>query len=84
MIPPGETVFFTFRLHGTVPAATTRELQTELRQAQKAGVEHRRAQKQFFVGASSLPLALSGQPAGVYVVHLQNLTTPFTLRVVKQ
>lgn len=48
MLPPGETVFLTFRLHGTVPAATARELQAELRQAQEGGTEHRRAQKQFF------------------------------------
>jgi REP element-mobilizing transposase RayT len=45
---PGETHLLTFRLHGTVPAATGRELQAELRQAQTAGPEHRRAQKQFF------------------------------------
>ena len=38
----------TFRLHGTIPAATSRELKAELRQAQEAGIEHRRAQKQFF------------------------------------
>ena len=48
MLPLGETVFLTFRLHGTVPATTARELQAELRQAQEAGTAHRRAQKQFF------------------------------------
>jgi putative transposase len=38
----------TFRLHGTTPAATGRELKASLRTAQEAGTEHRRAQKQFF------------------------------------
>ncbi|MBD2723041.1 transposase [Hymenobacter armeniacus] len=38
----------TFRLHGTIPAATGRELQAERRRAHEAGAEHRRAQKQFF------------------------------------
>ena len=42
------TSLLTFRLHGTIPAATGRELQAELRQAQAAGTDHRRAQKQFF------------------------------------
>lgn len=45
---PGETVFVTFRLHGTLPATTTRELKAELRQAHAAGLDHRRAQKTFF------------------------------------
>jgi putative transposase len=45
---PGETAFLTFRLHGTIPAATGRELKAALRQAQEAGTGHRRAQKQFF------------------------------------
>jgi len=45
---PGETHFLTFRLHGTVPAAIGRALKAELRQAQEAGADHRRAQKQFF------------------------------------
>ena len=40
--------FLTFRLHGTIPAATSRELNASLRQAREAGTEHRRAQKQFF------------------------------------
>ncbi|MDQ2772286.1 MAG: hypothetical protein M3Y54_17510 [Bacteroidota bacterium] len=39
----------TFRLHGTIPAGTGRELKAELRRAQEAGTDHRRAQKQFFV-----------------------------------
>ena len=43
------TSFLTLRLHGTIPAATGRELKAELRQAQEAGTEHHRAQKQFFV-----------------------------------
>ena len=38
----------TFRLHGTIPAAAGRELKASLREAQEAGTEHRRAQKQFF------------------------------------
>ena len=42
------TSLLTFRLHGTIPTATGRELQAELRQAQEAGTDHRRAQKQFF------------------------------------
>ncbi len=45
---PGETTFLTFRLHGTIPAATARELKAALREAQAAGLDHRRAQKQFF------------------------------------
>lgn len=38
----------TLRLHGTIPAATGRELTASLRLARGAGTEHRRAQKQFF------------------------------------
>ena len=38
----------TFRLHGTMPAATGHELAASLRQAREAGTDHRRAQKQFF------------------------------------
>ena len=45
---PGTTSFLTFRLHGTIPAATGRALKAELRQAQEAGGDHRRTQKQFF------------------------------------
>ena len=45
---PGETAFVTFRLPGTIPAATARELKAELRQAHEAGTDHRRAQKVFF------------------------------------
>ena len=45
---PGITSFLTLRLHGTIPAATGRELKGELRQAQEAGTDHHRAQKQFF------------------------------------
>ena len=48
LLPPGETAFLTFRLHGTIPTTTARELKAELRQAQEAGTDHRRAQKQFF------------------------------------
>ena len=44
-----QTSFLTFRLHGTIPAATGRELATGLRQAREAGIDHHRAQKQFFV-----------------------------------
>ena len=42
------TSLLTFRLHGTIPAPTGRELKTSLREAQEAGTDHRRAQKQFF------------------------------------
>ena len=42
------TSFLTLRLHGTIPAATGRELKAALRQAQEAGNNHRLAQKQFF------------------------------------
>lgn len=45
---PGETSFLTLRLHGSIPAATARELKAALTQAQAAGTDHRRAQKQFF------------------------------------
>ena len=48
MPPPGETVLITLRLPGTLAAATTRELKADLRQAQEAGLDHRRAQKVFF------------------------------------
>ena len=44
----GETAFLTFRLHGTIPATTGRELKAASRHAQEAGTDHRRAQKQFF------------------------------------
>lgn len=43
-----QTSLLTFRLHGTIPAAVGRELAAALRQAQQAGTDHRRAQKQFF------------------------------------
>ena len=45
---PGTTSLLTFRLRGTIPAAVGRELQVALRQAQEAGTDHSRAQKQFF------------------------------------
>lgn len=45
---PGITAFLTLHLHGTIPAATARELKVALRQAQEAGTDHRRAQKHFF------------------------------------
>ncbi|AMR28261.1 hypothetical protein A0257_14970 [Hymenobacter psoromatis] len=48
-MPLGETVLLTLRLPGTLTAATTRALQADLRQAQAAGLDHRRAQKAFFV-----------------------------------
>jgi REP element-mobilizing transposase RayT len=43
-----QTSLLTFRLHGSIPAATGRELKAELRQAQGSGTDPRRAQKQFF------------------------------------
>ncbi|GAB3635424.1 hypothetical protein GCM10027422_10140 [Hymenobacter arcticus] len=48
MLPPGETVLITLRLPGTLTAAATRALATDLRQAQAAGLDHHRAQKAFF------------------------------------
>jgi putative transposase len=48
-MPSGETVLLTLRLPGTLTAATTRALQAALRQAQASGLDHRRAQKEFFV-----------------------------------
>ena len=45
MVP---TAFLTFRLHGTIPAATGRELATGLRTARETGTDHQHAQKQFF------------------------------------
>ena len=46
---PGTTALITFRLPGTIPVATARELAAALRQAREAGTDHRRAQKAFFV-----------------------------------
>lgn len=45
---PGETAFLTFRLHGTIPAATARALKAALAQAPPAGTDHHRARKQLF------------------------------------
>ena len=42
------TSLLTFRLHGIMPAAAGRALKASLREAQEAGTDHRRAQKQFF------------------------------------
>lgn len=42
---PGETAFITFRLHGSIPAATARELKAALATAHAVGFDHRRAQK---------------------------------------
>ena len=42
---PGITAFLTLQLHGTIPAATARELKVTLRQAQESGTDHRHAQK---------------------------------------
>ena len=47
-MPPGETAFLTFRLHGTIPTATARELKAAPTQAQQAGTDHHRARKQLF------------------------------------
>lgn len=44
----GETVLLTLRLPGTLAASTTRTLAADLRQAQAAGSDYRRAQKVFF------------------------------------
>lgn len=48
MPPLGETVLVTLRLPGTLPAAATRALAADLRQAQAAGLNHHQAQKAFF------------------------------------
>jgi hypothetical protein len=42
------TALVTFRLAGTVLAATARELKAALAAAYAAGLDHRRAQKSFF------------------------------------
>ena len=47
-MPLGETAFLTFRLHGTIPTATARELKAAPTQAQQAGTDHHRARKQLF------------------------------------
>ncbi|MDB5235434.1 MAG: hypothetical protein JWR44_2427 [Hymenobacter sp.] len=44
-----------FRLHGTIPAATGRELAAELRQVHEANTGPRRAQKQFFARFQEWP-----------------------------
>ena len=43
-----QTSLLTFRLHGTIPAATVRELAADLRHPQQVGTDPRRPQKQFF------------------------------------
>lgn len=43
-----QTSLLTLRLHGSIPAATARELKALLQQAREAGTEPRRAQKEFF------------------------------------
>jgi hypothetical protein len=48
MLPPGETALITFRLAGTVLAATARDLKAALAAAHAAGLDYRRAQKSFF------------------------------------
>ena len=59
--PPGETTLFTFRLAGTLPAATARELKETLAAAHAAGHDHRHAQKSFFAKFDAL---LSRMPTG--------------------
>ena len=56
-----QTSLLTFRLHGTIPAATGRELAAGLRRAREAGIDHRRAQKQFF---SKFDAVLDRAPIG--------------------
>jgi putative transposase len=51
----------TFRLPGTVPAASGRELKAYLRTAREAGTDHHRAQKQFF---ARLDAVLDRAPIG--------------------
>ncbi|SHJ34473.1 Transposase IS200 like [Hymenobacter daecheongensis DSM 21074] len=64
MLPPGETIFTTFRLAGSVPARAFRELHRQRQVAQEAAralpdpaayqAAHRRAEKVFFAGFDAL------------------------------
>ncbi|WP_180754367.1 transposase [Hymenobacter sp. DG01] len=57
MLPPGETIFLTLRLAGSIPAQAGRELHTQRVAAQQAADSleaHRRAEKQFFAGFDAL------------------------------
>ena len=47
-LPVGETSFFTLRLHGSVAAATMRELKAEAQQRREAGGEAHRVMKHYF------------------------------------
>ena len=63
------TSLLTLRLYGTMPAATGRELKASLREAQEAGTDHRRAQKQFFARFDAV---LDRAPTGpAYFEHEQ-------------
>lgn len=61
MLPPGETLFVTLRLAGSVPMRAARELHQQRRAAQEVartepdfGAAHRRIEKQFFAGFDAL------------------------------
>lgn len=61
MLPPGETLFITLRLAGSVPMRAARELHQQRQAAQEAaraepdfGAAHRRIEKQFFAGFDAL------------------------------
>ena len=60
-LPPGETALLTLRLHGTVPAATARELNAQLREAQATGAGPRLTQKRLF---AQLDAVLDRAPIG--------------------
>ncbi|MDJ0367860.1 hypothetical protein QMK33_22170 [Hymenobacter sp. H14-R3] len=70
MLPPGETVLVTLRLPGTLPAATTRALAADLRQAQATGLDHHRAQKAFF---AKFDAALDGATSGPHYFENEKL-----------
>ncbi|HEX8426192.1 hypothetical protein [Hymenobacter sp.] len=60
-LPPGETLFITLRLAGSVPMRAARELHQQRQAAQEAAraapdfpAIHRRIEKQFFVGFDAL------------------------------
>jgi REP element-mobilizing transposase RayT len=71
MLPPGETAFITFRLHGTIPAATGRELKVALAAAHAAGLDHRRAQKSFFARFDAV---LDHMPTGQRYLESEKMT----------
>ncbi|OGX82804.1 hypothetical protein [Hymenobacter glacialis] len=53
-LPAGETSFFTLRLHGSISAATLRELKAEAQQRLAAGGDPHRVMKQYFAGLDAV------------------------------